>query len=297
MKNRSLKVPAIIIIIGLFLSVAAYLLTSMVKTPTITEHDFNYSATYKLNGETKVFEGIYRCRFISTGEGTDPLERYYEGYYISNPTEFHYAEHVIDTKDDLELSIVIIFTPDYLMGERAYSDYDDVIEPYLAVFDKQDIEYTEEEMLSKFDAELISWELPDPVENTFVFAGFSVLHAASMLAMLLVGILVIFACIIFVRKDAAVRYTTLDKISAAFNFLIGLLALPFITIVVLLMQIYVSGEEIIYQIDLCLPALTAFTIAASLSLRRKGYTVFGFFLQFAGPVLFILTAILESFLP
>ena len=53
-------------------------------------------------------------------------------------------------------------------------------------------------------------------------------------------------------------------------------------------QIFMGGEEVAYQMSMCVPALTAFTVAASVSLRRRGFTKSGFFLQFIGPVLFVL---------
>ena len=63
MEIKSLKIPAIIIVIGLVLSLAASLFTNIILTPTVTEHDFNFSITYKLGGETKTLEGVYRCTY------------------------------------------------------------------------------------------------------------------------------------------------------------------------------------------------------------------------------------------
>ena len=60
-----------------------------------------------------------------------------------------------------------------------------------------------------------------------------------------------------------------------------------------LMQITVSGDEFGYQIALCVPFLTAFTVAASIALRRIRFTKTGFFVQFIGPVLFALPLIFE----
>ena len=45
MKNSSLKIPVILIAVGLVLAVLASLLTSIVKKPAITEQDFPYSVT------------------------------------------------------------------------------------------------------------------------------------------------------------------------------------------------------------------------------------------------------------
>ena len=295
MKNNSLKLPVLIIVIGFVVAVLACMLVGILKKPVITQQDFSYSATYKLEGETKTIEGTYSVRFKYTGEGIDPLERYYEGHHLNA----NGGTYTIAEKDNLELCIVFIFTADYLMGDGDRGEeYSEAIqEPYLAAFDQEGYEYCDFETLEQFNAELLSWETPQPIENTFVFAGFSKLHAGSMMAMLLAGLLALVACMILVKKDQTVPYEGMDKLSAALNCIVGFVAIPFITLVAYLMGTYVSGDEIVYQLTLCIPAITAFTLAASLSLRRRGRTVAGFFLQFAGPVLFVVLTILETVLP
>ena len=290
MKHESLKSFRIILVVGLVAAVIAVLLTGIVKEPTITEHDFHYSVTYKLDGEVKTMDGIYRSRFTSTGKGTNPLERYYDGTYLHNPSQ--HATYTIAEKDGLELCLITILSDKYLMDDAERGDFN--YDPYLAVMDDQGVEYADEETLGKFDAELIDWQYPEPVDNSFKFVGFSHLHDSSMLAMLAVGILVMIACMIVVKRDKTIPYGALSKIGVVFNVLIMGLVLPFITVVVLFMQIYVSGDEFIYQMDLCIPALTAFTVAASIALRRKGFTKSGFFIQFIGPALFVLMVALES---
>ena len=291
MKSQSLKIPSIIIAIGLVLCLVVSLFAGIMKEPVITEHDFNYAATYRLNGETKTLEGVYRVRYVSTSEGND---RYYEGFYPTEPEAGVPEYHTIAEKDGLRLQVVFIFSKNYLMGD---GDRDTITEPYLAAYDTMGVEYTDMETLERFDAELLSWETPQPIENTFVFSEFVLLHQDSMTLMLLVGILAIIACMLFVKRDKTIPYTALDKVSTVFNFLVVLVALPFMTLVVSLMPIYVSGDEIIYKLDLCVPVITALSVAASLSLRRKHYSVAGFCVQFIGPVLFVVLAVLESILP
>ena len=298
MKNNLLKIPAIILVIGLVAAVVACLLTGIINEPTVTEQDFNYSATYKLDGEMKTIEGVYRIQFKFV-DNLDPRERYYEGQHLNVSAETNPGTYTIAKKDDLELRIVFIFADGYLMGDGDRDDeYSDVIpEPYLAVFDKEGYEYPDPGMVEQFNAELISWETPQPIENSFVFKGFSKLYHGSMLGMLLVGLLVIVACVIFVKRDDTVPDKALDKISVVFNWVIGLAAIPFVTLVAALMELYVSGDELSYQTTLCIPAITAFTIAASVSLRRKGFTKSGFCIQFVGPVLFVLMVIVETVMP
>lgn len=299
MKHQSLRIPSIIIAIGLVLCLVACLAAGVIKTPAITEHDFNYAATYQMDGETKTIEGVYRVQFISTGEGIDPHYRYYEGHYLSEPDSSEPENHIIARKDDLVLRVVFIFTNDYLMGDGDVGEtyYNAIPEPYIAAYDSMGVEYTDMETLEKFGAELVSWETPQPIENTFRFSGFVLLHSSSMLLMLLVGLLTIVACMLFVKRDKTIPCTLLDKVSTVFNFLVVFVALPFMTLVVALMPIYVGGDEIIYKLDLCVPAITALSVAASLSLRRKHYSVAGFCIQFAGPALFAILAVLETILP
>ena len=287
MKSQSLKLPSIIMAIGLVLCLVASLFAGIMKEPIITEHDFNYAATYRLNGETKTLEGVYRVRYVSTSEGND---RYYEGFYPAEPEAGVPEYHTIAEKDGLKLQVVFIFSQDYLMGD---GDRDTITEPYLAAYDTMGVEYTDMETLEAFEAELLSWEEPQPIENTFVFSGFSHLYTGSMLAMLAAGLLVIVACMIFVKRDKTIPYKLLDKLSIALNCVVCFAAIPIITFITTLLQITMSGDDLMYQIFLCIPALTAFTVAASVSLRRKGFTKTGFFLQFIGPVLFICACIFD----
>ena len=59
LKNKNL--PKLIFAIGIIAMVAAYLLTAIVMKPAVTEYDFDYSVTYRLNGETVTFDGVYNC--------------------------------------------------------------------------------------------------------------------------------------------------------------------------------------------------------------------------------------------
>ena len=295
MEIKSLKIPAIIIVIGLVLSLAASLFTNIILTPTVTEHDFNFSITYKLGGETKTLEGVYRCTYEGFAEGQDPSDRYYTGEYTIYGQTARSHSYTIAQKDGAELYIVMLFNDCYLMGDKKDMDYEPFLEePYLEAVDKEGYPYDETNMPSEFTAEIISWDYPEPIENTFVFSGFSILHAGSMLAMLVVGLLTVVACMIFVKRDKTVPYKALDKLSILANFAACFLAIPFFVICIALMLATMGGEDIVTQILLCTPAITALTVAASIALRRNGFTKTGFFIQFAGPVLFFVPAVLES---
>ena len=286
MKNKSLKTLTLIMAIGLAVCIVVSLLTCITREPVITEQDFPYSVTYRLNGETLTHEGVYRSRFVSV---TKPLARYYEGTYLVLSSEYHPAAYTIAEQDNLELCILSHFSNKYLMGDtRGEPESTFLYDPYLVVMDQDGMEYDDHDTLGKFDAELISWEHPEPVENSFRFAGFSYLYDISMFAMLAVGFLVILACMIFVKRDKRIPYKVLDKISVFLNFVVALVGIPFATVIILFVQIVVSTDDLGYQMYLCMPAFSAFTVAASLALRRRGFTKAGFFIQLIGVAPFFL---------
>jgi hypothetical protein len=78
------------------------------------------------------------------------------------------------------------------------------------------------------------------------------------------------------------------------NFAICILAIPFITFTSAFFQLTISTDSVFYQVYMCIPALTAFTVAASIALRRHGFTKSGFFVQLVGPVLFFVPMVLEA---
>ena len=119
------------------------------------------------------------------------------------------------------------------------------------------------------------------------------LHEGSMLAMILVGIAVLIACFIAVKKDEDVTYGSTDKIGVILNFAVAFAAFPFITLISWLIQAFETGPDWIYQACLCIPALILFSLAASISLRRKGFAKSGLAVQLIGPVSFVLLIALE----
>ena len=295
MKNSQWRLPAIIIAIGLILSVVACLITNVVLTPTITEQNFDYKVTYKLNGETKTLEGVYNCRFDGYKEGQNPNERYYTGELVVDGQSMPSHTYTIAQKDGAKLYIVTLFSDSYLMGDANGMDYAASLNtPYLEAVDNEGVQYDEAEMPSEFAAEIVSWEYPEPINNTFVFSGFSLLHTGSRVTMLVVGLLMILACIVFVRRDKTVPYKALDKVSILLNVVITVVFIPFVTIMVYLFQLTVSSDSFLYQFFLCTPAVTAFAVAASVALRRVSFTKSGFFIQFTGPVLFFVPIVLEA---
>ena len=292
MKNSCMKLPIIILVVGLILAIASCFFTGIIKEPTIKEHEFDYSVTYRIGSETNTYEGTFRCSFAGHDGHDDPTFRVYDGVHTKDGNELGDLWLTVAQKEDVKLLMAVGLDATYLMGDSDKYEYaqgnDD---PY---FEAIDAEGYSVDVSENFDAEIISWEYPEPIENSFRFSGFSRLYAISMLVMLVIAFLTVLACLIFVRKDPDVNYKALDIISIVANFLIAFMVIPFITIVMFFSPLVMDSESLMYQIYLCIPALTAFTIAASIALRRKGFTKSGFFVQFVCPVLFFATIFVES---
>ena len=294
MNSKKMKLPIIILAIGLILAVASCFFTGIMKEPTIKEHEFDYSVTYSIDGEVKTHKGSYLCSFIGHDGHDDPTLRIYDGVHKidGNASGSESSWFTVAHKDGVELSLIINLDAAYLMGDPDKYEYvsgnDD---PCLEATDAEGYPI---EVSEVFDAEIISWEYPEPIENSFKLVGISRLYAISMAAMLVIAILTIIACTIFVRKAKDIQYKSLDLLSIVANFIIGFMAIPFVTIVIFFLPLVMDSGSLMYQIYLCIPALTAFTIAASVALRRKGFTKSGFFVQFVFPVLFFAEIVVES---
>ena len=264
----------------------------------MTNHDFDFSITYKLDGETKTINGVYGSRFTGFGaNGVDPLCRYYEGTYTVEGETDGDRCFTISEKDGYTLYIVALLNDSYLFGDVENDSYESGHEePTLEAEDKDGNQYDETNLPDVFDAEIVSFEYPEPVENTFRFSGFSGLHAVSTGVMILVGILTLILCMIFVKKGEGVEYRILDKFGIALNFAAMLFVLPIIYIAAVFVQAYKVGPDWLYQAYLCIPQIIPFSIAASVSLRRKGFRKIGFFIQFLPIVIEVLLTVLEYIL-
>ena len=298
MKFKGLRIPAIIIAIGIIVAITVNLLLSIQKTPTVTNHDFDFSITYKLDGETKTINGVYSSRFTGFGANSvDPLCRYYEGNYRVEGESDGDRCFTIAEKDGYELYIVALLNDYYLMGDEENESYDSYTEgPTLEAEDKDGNQYDETELPDVFDAEIVSFEYPKPIENTFSFTGFSGLHTTGMGVMILVGILTLILCMIFVKKGDGVEYCVLDKVGFALNFAAMFFALPVMYLTSALIQAYPTGPDWIYQAYLCIPQIIPFSVAASLSLRRKGFRKSGFFIQFLALAIEVVIIVMEYIL-
>ena len=123
MNIKKMKLPAIIIAIGLILAVASCFFTGIMKEPTIKEHEFDYSVTYSVDGEVKTHKGSYQCSFIGHDGHDDPTLRLYDGVHNIDGNVSESSWFTVAHKDGVELSLIINLDADYLMGDPDKYEY------------------------------------------------------------------------------------------------------------------------------------------------------------------------------
>ena len=114
-------------------------------------------------------------------------------------------------------------------------------------------------------------------------------------ANLIVGCLTILAILIFVKKEAEVKYGVLDVVSIVFNFIVSLACVPVFAIFAWFSDIIGGSGEFFHQLLYFIPLISLLTVGLSVSLRRKGYGKSGLAVQFVGPALFAIYLMIPLF--
>ena len=190
-------------------------------------------------------------------------------------------------------SINLNIEPGYLMGDPDYADA--VMAPSGVSFDTtvdSDMGLTDPAELEELGFTIDSFDYPEPIENRFRWGGISLSSQATMFTAAL-SVAALVACLILIRREQGLTYGILDKLSIGLNFLLAIFAFPFILITSVLSEI-LSDATAWQQILYLAPAITVLGIAASVILRRMGYKVLSFVIQFLGPVVFALTVWIEG---
>ena len=291
MKTEKLKLAAILLAATILVMAVCTMIICTAKTPTITEQDFPFSITYELNGKTETLESVYTVRFRGIGDYVDTTARMYDSYYADLP-DGSSSFILSDTADGI-ISLEPFFDAAYMMGEKNTGRVSDgPCEPRMVYSDAEGYSYIEEDILAEHGAKLISWEYPAPIENTYKFSHIASMSGNVILPQVIIGLLGLLAVIIFVKKDPEAPKNALNTISVILNYIITLVGVPMFTIFGLFSDITGSDEALAHQFFYLIPAITLLCLAASVALRRKGFTKGGFFTQLAGPVIFVVYYIL-----
>ena len=292
MNTKNLKKAKIIFVIYLIATLALLFLGYSVQKPKVAQQEFPFTITYSYQGETQTISDVYIGEYVRSAKylGDDSLAWY---GYIKDHNRLESDFYRIGEINGQAFSINLNIEPGYLMGDPKFAG--SVCQPtgVCHSFDgTNEITVTDPAELEKLGFSIVNWEYPKPIENAFSFGGISLSSEATIYTAV-IAVLALLACMILIKKDKEMKYGNLDKVSVVLNFLIAIVAFPFILMLSLLSEI-VADTSIWQQFLYVTPALTVLGIGASVALRRLGCKRTGFGIQFAGPVIFALLILIVN---
>lgn len=301
MKTKKFLLPSIFLAITIIVYIVATLALCYTTKPEVSVGEFPFSVTYKYKGETKTLSGIYKCEYSGSVTIHNEHRRYWDEESIIEYEGEYDIPNIVYQDETMTLSVFENMAAGYFMGDPLYADWymnygHEDPQPYIEYYDHvNEISLNDEnrdEVLEAIEFEIIDYTYPEPIENSFSFSGIRY-EADNVIFFVGISLLFLIVCLIFVRRDKEYKYSNLDKVGIVFNFLVGIFAVPFITILCFFFGIVESSIELINQIIYNIPSFTIICLALSVVLRRKGFSKTGFFIQFGGVLLFILIVLLD----
>lgn len=292
MNIRNLKKAKIILIVYLIAMLALLFLGYSVQKPKVMQQEFPFTITYSYQGEAKTISDVYVGEYARTAKylGDDSVVWY---GYIKDRNRLESDFYRVAEGDGQAFSINLNMEPGYLMGDPRYACAE--CQPsgvYHSLDGTNDITVTDPAELALLGLSIVSWEYPEPIENAFSFGGISLSSEATMYTTI-IAIAALLTCMILIKKDKEIVHSKMDKVSVVLNFLIAIVAFPFILMISVLSEI-VADTSVWQQILYLTPALTVLGIAASVATRRCGYGKRSFLIQFMGPILFAIELLFVS---
>ena len=292
MKTNKILKAKCILAVYLIATVALLLVGYNVRKPAVMQQEFPFTITYSFQGKTETISDFYVGEYAPKAKylGDDSVSWY---GYIKDHDRLQWDYYRIAEVDGQLYSINLNMEPGYLMGDPAYAGF--VCQPSGAYnyFDgTNDIVITDPAELEKRGFSIISWEYPQPIENSFSFGGISLSSEATIYTTVLAAVALL-ACMVLIKKDREIASSKMDKVAAVFNFLVAIVACPFIFVVSALSEI-LADTSVWQQILYLAPALTILGIATSVVLRRCRLGKHGMFVQFAGPIVFAAAVLIEQ---
>ena len=306
MKIKKLSLSMALLAITMIVYLVASVLFCYTTKPAVTQGEFPFSITYEYKGEIKTISGVIECEYSGSNTIQGEHCRYWEGEVKYKNPENAEEPQIVDKNEEMQTVLAVQPNIDagYLMGDPLYKDiYEEygiaVAEPYIEYYDyKNDISLNDEnrdEVLESIGFKIIDFTYAEPIENSFSFSGIRY-EADNVIIFAAISLLFLFLCLIFVRKDREYSYTGLDKLGVVLNVLVGVIAVPFITLVCILFGIVESNVHVVNQIMYNIPSMAILCLALSVVFRRKGFSKIGFGIQFVGVLPFALAFVLTAFL-
>lgn len=292
MKNKKLFLPTIIFTVAIVLTMIFVFAAGIVLKPKIKESEFPFTITYELDGETVTINEVYKVRYDKIG---GYKTRVYTGE-IGNRGDDN-TIYLLKKDDAGRVELWTHFHPDYLMGDPEYDDYfvDEPFAPRIYYYDLNEAEFHDEETLLKHGVKLVSFEYPEPIENSLSFSHLVFPDSDVIFPSIIIAFLAWLATLIFVKKDNEyIRRKPINIVTIVFNFIVGLVVLPFFTIFAGLLSALGDIGDFMNLVLYLLPALTILSITASIGLRRKLYAKSALIIQFIAPSVFAVILIISS---
>ena len=292
MNTKNFKKAKLILVVYLIATLSLLFLGYSVQKPRVARQEFPFSITYSYQGKTKTISDVYVGEYARGAKylGDDAVAWY---GYIKDHDRLESDFYRLAEVNGKAFSINLNIEPGYLMGDPKHAV--SVCQPtgVCHQFDgTNNIAVTDPAELAELGFSIVSWEYPTPIENSFSFGGISLSSEATIYTAA-IAVLALLACMILIKKDKEMKYGNLDKVSVVLNFLIAIVAFPFILMLSLLSEI-VADTSIWQQFLYVTPALTVLGIGASVALRRLGCKRTGFGIQFAGPLIFALLILIVN---
>ena len=304
MKTKKLSSTMLFLAITMIAYIVASICFCYTTKPKVSKSEFPFSITYEYNGEIKTLSGVLECEYSGSDTIYGEHSRYWKNETIYENPENVENPYIIAQSDELQTTLAVFpnMYAGYFMGDPLYKDYYKIsgferVEPRIEYYDyKNDISLDDEnkdEVLESIGFKIIDFTYAEPIENSFSFSGIQY-EADNIIIFIAILLIFFLLCLIFIRKDKEYQYSSLDKWGIFFNFLVGIVAVPFISIMCMLFSIVGSHFELIDQIMYNTPPVAILCLALSIAFRRKGFSKPGFFIQFGGIVLFVLILIFET---
>ena len=139
-----------------------------VPKPQKTEGEFPFEIVYEIDGETVTVNDVYVCEFDGFGwnEGVGK-HRKWKGYIKSSGAK----ELILLEDGDLKLA-VNVGSPEYYMSDPSW-EYSEEYTPSIYYIKPNELGGTTsgvmdiETLLEQYKLKLISWELSEPIPNSF----------------------------------------------------------------------------------------------------------------------------------
>ena len=292
MKKKNQVKAWLILLVYLAATCALVLGCYVTPKPAVREQDFPITLTCTYQGKTETLSPVYAVEFLRATRHIGESGMDWYGYIRGNDgLQDQYIEF---WEDEGECFVIYLnIQPGYLMGDPEYADAR--CQPTCAYYffdGNEATEVTDPDELAELGFGLVSWEYPEPIENSFASIALA-LSAEASVYLAAIAVAALLACVILIRRDRRSTYGSFQVVSIILNFLVIIFAFPLILITSSLSEI-LGDRSMIQQLLYYVPALTAVGVGASVTLRRLGHKYLSFWIQFAGPAVFLLVLLIDA---